>query len=63
MPNTPVHGALLLPFGAAGGNSTGASAPSRFAGHPYKPLTHFPPHRDALSTIMQWLHSRIPHTR
>ncbi|KAG2493456.1 hypothetical protein HYH03_008273 [Edaphochlamys debaryana] len=28
--------------------------------HPFQPLTHFPVHLDAMGTLMQALHSRIP---
>lgn len=31
--------------------------------HPHQPVRSFPTHTDALSTIIQWLHSRIPYAR
>ncbi|KAG2489065.1 hypothetical protein HYH03_012501 [Edaphochlamys debaryana] len=31
--------------------------------HPFQPVTRFPVQVDALSTILQWLHGRIPYTR
>ncbi|KAG2488357.1 hypothetical protein HYH03_013047 [Edaphochlamys debaryana] len=44
----------------AGANSTALKVP---AWHPYQPVTRFPVHADAFSTLMQWLHGRIADTR
>ncbi len=47
--------------GSTSSGASGMAAASPYENHPYKPLRRFPAHRDAFSTIVQWLHSRIPH--